>query len=652
MPKILYFLIFTFACLTVKAQVKIGGTPVVNDAAMLELESPSGAGLGRGFLTTRISLANTTSWGLAGTPVAGMMLYNTNANIQGNSFFPAAAGGIGIYYWNGSGWISHSGNTGIAQGWSLTGNAGTDTAINFLGTPDNVPLIFRIKNIRSGFIDSTSTSTAIGFRTLGGNSIGDNTAFGYKVLASNTDGFSNTASGSYALTNNTTGVSNTAHGYQALFNNTTGYYNTATGSGALRYTTTGGFNVAAGYSSLFFNNTGNYNVASGIYSLRNNGAGSYNVASGSYALFFNYTGNSNTALGDYAAYSNVAGYSNVAIGTRALYFNRNINNLVAIGDSALYNVGKNGDISGTTNTAVGSKALFSNILGGGNTAVGYRALYNSLSGFNTAIGDLAVSTVVSGQNNTGVGNRALNSFTDGSGNTAVGTNAFRGLSIGNGNTGLGQNAAFILSNNVDNLTCIGSGSGFFTSTSNQLLLGNTSVTYIGGQVTFSTYSDGRIKDNVEENVPGLAFINNLRPVTYNLNIDKELGIASPPEILEKKKKEWLAKMYKEGKSTEEIKNFETSFSLSTADNKEARAIEKIRQTGFIAQEVEAAARKVGYNFSGITIPKNGEGLYSLSYSQFVVPLVKAVQEQQIEINELKKTVEELKKLILSNNANK
>ena len=44
-------------------------------------------------------------------------------------------------------------------------------------------------------------------------------------------------------------------------------------------------------------------------------------------------------------------------------------------------------------------------------------------------------------------------------------------------------------------------------------------------------------------------------------------------------------------------------------------------------------------------------MYSLSYAQFVVPLVKAVQEQQAEINELKKTVEELKKLILSNSAN-
>ena len=35
-------------------------------------------------------------------------------------------------------------------------------------------------------------------------------------------------------------------------------------------------------------------------------------------------------------------------------------------------------------------------------------------------------------------------------------------------------------------------------------------------------------------------------------------------------------------------------------------------------------------------PKGEEGLYGLRYSEFVVPLVKAVQEQQKEIEQLKK----------------
>lgn len=33
-------------------------------------------------------------------------------------------------------------------------------------------------------------------------------------------------------------------------------------------------------------------------------------------------------------------------------------------------------------------------------------------------------------------------------------------------------------------------------------------------------SDGRFKEDVQENVPGLEFIKELRPVTYTVNVDK------------------------------------------------------------------------------------------------------------------------------------
>jgi len=57
----------------------------------------------------------------------------------------------------------------------------------------------------------------------------------------------------------------------------------------------------------------------------------------------------------------------------------------------------------------------------------------------------------------------------------------------------------------------------------------------------------------------------------------------------------------------------------------------IRRTGFIAQEVEQAALKTKYNFSGIIKPHTGTDHYSLSYESFVVPMVKAIQEQQVQI---------------------
>ncbi|MCB0619900.1 MAG: hypothetical protein KDC41_14560, partial [Saprospiraceae bacterium] len=51
-----------------------------------------------------------------------------------------------------------------------------------------------------------------------------------------------------------------------------------------------------------------------------------------------------------------------------------------------------------------------------------------------------------------------------------------------------------------------------------------------------------------------------------------------------------------------------------------------RYTGFIAQEVEEAAREVGYDFSGVDAPDNPDDIYGLRYAEFNVPLVKAVQE--------------------------
>ncbi len=65
-------------------------------------------------------------------------------------------------------------------------------------------------------------------------------------------------------------------------------------------------------------------------------------------------------------------------------------------------------------------------------------------------------------------------------------------------------------------------------------------------------------------------------------------------------------------------------------------------TGFIAQEVEKAAIDAAYVFDGVHIPAHADDNYSLSYSQFVVPLVKAVQEQQVMINNLQSEIATLK----------
>ncbi len=62
-------------------------------------------------------------------------------------------------------------------------------------------------------------------------------------------------------------------------------------------------------------------------------------------------------------------------------------------------------------------------------------------------------------------------------------------------------------------------------------------------------------------------------------------------------------------------------------------------TGFVAQEVEATAKAIGYAFDGVNAPKNPTDNYSIAYGQFVPSLVRAVQEQQQIIEMLQKQVE-------------
>jgi hypothetical protein len=158
---------------------------------------------------------------------------------------------------------------------------------------------------------------------------------------------------------------------------------------------------------------------------------------------------------------------------------------------------------------------------------------------------------------------------------------------------------------LNNTTCLGYNAGNVSSVANRVEIGNTSVTWIGGEVGWSTYSDARIKNQVQENVPGLSFIKRLRPVTYHLDIHKE------NEICLRGKKQ-------------------------TGDWKEKYDLEQKQMTGFIAQEVEHAAQSVGYDFSGVEQAKDEVGMYSVRYSEFVVPLVKAIQEQQVMIEQLQK----------------
>jgi len=444
--------------------------------------------------------------------------------------------------WTGSDFEGYTGTswTSLTQkGWLLTGNAGTNPAVNFIGTTDNQPLVIKVNNTFSGYLSPDSFNTVFGYESQLDNTDYATTAFGYSVLRNNT-GLFNTAVGTYCMHENTIGAQNTAMGANTLRENTTGSDNTAFGHIALGANTTGSENTAIGNAALSGNTTGFGNSALGGVVLSHNSTGTLNTAIGTSALSENTIGNSNTATGGSALAFNTIGEDNTANGAYAAFLNT----------------------TGINNVAVGRNALYDNSTGQGNTAVGYSA----------------GRTNQTGSNNTSIGRNAKQNANNYSNNIVLGFNA-----VG--------------------------------TASNQVRIGNSAVNSIGGYVNWSNISDGRYKKNIKENVPGLDFINALKPVTYNLDIK---GINS-----------FLVKNAN-GNTIEKIQ-----------DDEAIAAKEQEIQTGFVAQDVEKAAKKLGFNFSGVDAPKNDRDLYGLRYAEFVVPLVKAVQELSIENDELKNTNESL-----------
>jgi hypothetical protein len=512
-------------------------------------------------------------------------------------------------------------------------------------------------------------NTALGSASLWTNTSGDrNIAIGYQSLYSNTSGFGNTASGYQALMYNTNAGGNTANGYMALYLNT-GQANTAVGYQSLYSNTSGIANTAIGHSSIFSNSTGQYLSALGYYALNANTSGNSNTAMGYYALSSNTGGSDNSAVGNYASSNNKTasgnsafgndalrqntyGSKNVAIGGEALYSQSYANGNsswntenVAVGFQSLYSNQPTSSSNGLYNTALGAYALYDNTTGYENTASGWRAMESNTSGFhnsafgkyslrsnttgddNTATGVHALYSNTTGDENTASGFRALYSNTSGDQNVAIGLSALysgasanrcvavgpyamNSNSTGDYNTAVGNNA-FYNGTNYSNSTAIGSSSNI--TASNQVRIGDGSVSSIGGQVGWTTVSDQRFKKEIKETVPGLAFISRLRPVTYYLDMN---AIA---------------------------RHMNTPDSLRRFDSEKMKGA--MLQTGFIAQEVEQAASQLGFDFSGVDKPKNSQDHYGLRYAEFVVPLVKAVQEQQEMIKAMQLQLEQQQKLI-------
>ncbi len=239
--------------------------------------------------------------------------------------------------------------------------------------------------------------------------------------------------------------------------------------------------------------------------------------------------------------------------------------------------------------AIGVQSLFNNTIGNHNTANGYYALFsNTTGGNNTANGYYALFSNTTGIGNVAIGDQALLYNTTGLYNVAIGH-------------GSGTNSSFNSTVSIGN-------QGWFNGASNQVFIGNGATSWIGGYKPWTVYSDARMKSEVKEDIKGLDFILKLKPVSYYQKLDDMLAVSG---------------------------------NKMTADFPEKHQVDTMRMNGFLAQEVEQAALEAGFRFSGVMKVKSVKEAYSLSYETFVVPLVKAVQEQQEIIEQQTKKLEEL-----------
>ncbi len=563
--------------------------------------------------TTAKTLSNSVKFFIA--PTFFLIYFSMYSNAQVLNEFQGTGSGVNV--------TSSNYNTfyGDSTGTQLTNQLGQNTFVGFGAGKVNTTNEITAVGYHAGYSNTTGfDNTFMGWKageaTITG---GDNTFYGTEAGLSNTTGYDNTFVGEESGQLNTTGYENTFIGEDAGFSNTTGYKQVFVGNEAGISAGTGYRNVAVGSEAMSDVSTGHHNTSIGDSAAIDVGAGVYNTMVGAasgvateHADFNTFVGarsgwdnnrtnsitnaNRNTYVGYQSGAENREGEDNVGIGALAGFTQQfpvgwgsntfdgsastNRNRTIYIGAAS---VAANNDIitmgyhsynRGRYAIGIGNESDL--LSANGAIMMGYQSMATDNADSSVGIGFQAN---IAQMNAVGIGR---NVDVDNANAVAIGAKTIiqgdQGIAIGSGAQVTAANSIAI-------------GFGANVSTSNEVYIGNSSITSIGGSVNWTALSDGRFKTNLKEDVPGLDFIRNLRPVTYNYDPNKMVSFRNE------------------------------------SGNLDGDAKRNTRYTGFIAQEVEATALELGFDFSGVDAPENTEtGMYGIRYAEFVVPLVKAVQE--------------------------
>jgi len=288
-------------------------------------------------------------------------------------------------------------------------------------------------------------------------------------------------------------TSTVAFGEGALQNIASGgHQNIAVGWRTGNSITTGKFNTIIGSGAGQSIVSGEYNIAIGyVAGVAHTLADSNNINIGNTGV----TGNSYTIrLGDAQTKTHIAGQYIIAIGTNALGTTDLIGGTTAENIAIGYNALTGLDIVGDDNIAIGSNAGAGLFTGNRNTIIGDNAMdATSLSDDCVAIGTNALGTYTEEVHQlTAIGSGALGAgLITGNGNlTAMGYEALNANTSGANNTSVGHSAS---KNNIDgsNNTSVGYNSMFLgTNLSNNTSIGSSTLSALNTTPTADPSIDG------------------------------------------------------------------------------------------------------------------------------------------------------------------
>jgi hypothetical protein len=334
------------------------------------------------------------------------------------------------------------------------------------------------------------------------------------------------------------------------------------------------------------------------------------LAQGNSTGFRNTIGSSWMAQGTEAGFNNINGSYWMAQGYRAAYNNTTGSYFLASGANAAIN-----NTTGGFFVAHGSDAAGSSSTGGNFVAQGYAAGYGSTTGSNW----VAQGFYAGGQNTTGsnwVAQGSFSSFTNNTGTNFLSAGASSAYhSLGSNYVSIGYEAGRRYSNGSDAgnftnstyvgyQTNVGGTSGQRTNENvfgyaatgqgdNTVMLGNSSISATNGLFCYDTGiaspSDARDKTNIENLNTGLELILALRPVKFTWNM-RDYGNVGNKDI------------------------------------------------GFIAQEVDKVQNIAGESDNIKLVNTNNDDQYWMQRDNLIPILVKAIQQQQTQIELLKERI--------------